>query len=70
MKMSRRNIGIIIVILVFALPLVFELRRIINQNSNDEYIVQNGINGTAEVLEAKQTGSRYNSNPRLNFYSW
>ena len=67
MEINKMNIFWVIIILVFAVPLVFGILGAFNHSSNDQYLAQNGINGTVEVLDAKQTGNWHGNNPEIEF---
>jgi hypothetical protein len=56
---------IIILIIGIGVPLYFVWSLVIGPSMNDDYLEQNGINGTAEILEAQQTQTFVNNNPEI-----
>ncbi|MDD1774991.1 MAG: hypothetical protein LUQ24_05635 [Methanobacterium sp.] len=57
----------IIIIIIVALPLFFIWTFFISPSMNDNYLDENGINGTAEILDAEQTQTYVNNNPEIKF---
>lgn len=56
---------IIILIIGIGVPLYFMWSIMIGPSLNENYLEENGINGTAEILEAHQTQSYVNNNPEI-----
>lgn len=55
----------ILIIIMVAVPLFFVWNILIAPSMNEDYLQQNGINGTAEILEAEQTQTFVNNNPEI-----
>ncbi len=58
-------VSIIILLIVVGVPLFCVWTFIIGPSMNDDYLQQNGINGTAEILSAHQTQTFVNNNPEV-----
>ncbi|MCE5214924.1 MAG: zinc ribbon domain-containing protein [Methanobacterium sp.] len=56
---------IIIIIVAVGVPLYFVWSFVIGPSMNENYLEQNGINGTAEILDAQQTQTFVNNNPEI-----
>lgn len=66
-KRGFNPLPIIIVLIVVAIPVIAVWMFVISPSLNDGYLDQNGINGTAEILDAQQTQTFVNNNPEIKF---
>lgn len=60
-------LSFIVILIVIAIPILLVWTFVISPSLNDNYLDQNGINGTAEILSAKQTQTFVNNNPEIQF---
>jgi hypothetical protein len=60
-------LSVIIILAVVGVVAFASWNWMISPSLNDNYLDQNGINGTAEILDAKQTQTYVNNNPEIKF---